>query len=127
MRRYDRFWFLIFAVGVLFLCLIVLRPILAAQDETLIGGQAPSKTVGEIFNPIANFFTGAFNIVSNVVERISDFAWLKSQFLNIFSTVDGWVHGITGLYVADLLKEIGNLLVNIFNLIIDFAKKVWPF
>jgi len=125
-ERYYRFRFLILTVGILVLGRIILRHVLAA-NETLLNGQAPSVTVHQIFGPIGNFFTGAFNIVSNIIEKISDFEWLKSQFLNIFSTVDGWVRGITGLYVVDLLKEIGNLLVNIFNLIIDFAKKVWPF
>ncbi len=98
-----------------------------AQSESILDGQAPSVTVHQIFGPIGNFFTQVYYFVSGLVEKISDFEWLKSQFLNIFNTVDGWIHGITGLYVVDLLKEIGNLLVNIFNLIIDFAKKVWPF
>lgn len=126
MRRRNRFWFLILTVGVFVLGRIILRHVLAA-NETLLDGQAPSETVHQIFGPIGGFVTQVYNFVSGIVEKVSDFSWLKSQFLNIFSAVDGWMHGITGLYVVDLLKEIGNLLVNIFNLIVDFAKKIWPF
>ena len=114
-------------VGVLFLSLMVLRPVVVAQDETLIGGQAPSVTVNQIFGPIANFFTGAFNIVSNIIERISDFAWLKSQFLNILDTIDGWVHGITGNNLAEIFRIIGNSLLEAFYFIINIFRSIWPF
>ncbi len=110
----------------LVLFLVLLGVAMAAENGLIPGTQSPERTFQGIIGPVINFFNSAFNFFQNLITKVLDFEWLRDQFVNLFHSIDGWVYKIFRMNISEILKEIGALLINIFNLIIDFAKRIWP-
>lgn len=99
----------------------------AEQDINLIpGSQDPEEVTRDIFYPIINVFNQALEGFEAIIGRILDFIWFKDKIVGFFESVNAWFSKIFGLTLTEFFKEVGELLVQIFNLIVDFGRRLWP-
>lgn len=110
----------------IFLNFLVINPVVA-QNDLIPGSQSPESTLDSIWEPVVQFFKGGAELVNSVIDHLLDFDWLKSKVVGFFNWMNDLVQRITGRTLGEILRLIGDLLVSIFNLMIEFAKKLWPF
>ncbi len=115
------------AASILFFLIFTVVPVKAQSVELITGGQAPEKTFNEIVNPVINFFGKLFNFFQLVLTRLLDVEWIKHNLLSVFGTINDWFYKIFGMDIGEVLAAIGNIFVIIFNWLIAFFTKLWPF
>ncbi len=114
------FFLVIYALGSMFL-------VAEAEGELMTGGQPAEETFNSIVQAVVGFFSKIGDFVGRLLGRLIDFGWWRDTIVGIFYTVDNWVYKIFGMNLGEIFGEIGKLLIAIFNLVIEFIKRLWPF
>ena len=106
---------------------VVFAPLALAQDNSLIGGQSPSVTLGQIFDPVEKFIGWISGFIENIILHLFDWDWIRKMFTGLFGAIDGWGESITGNNLGEIFRIIGNTLSEVFYFVLNFLKSLWPF
>ncbi|MBI3588909.1 MAG: hypothetical protein HY093_00640 [Candidatus Liptonbacteria bacterium] len=109
-----------------FLNFLLFNPVIA-QNDLIPGSQSPKATLDSIWAPVIGFINGGVRLVNDIVDHLLDFNWLRSKVVGIFDWISDLVQRVTGKDLGEILRLAGGLIINIFNLVIVFARKLWPF
>lgn len=118
MRKFKKIFFIAIILGVVFV------PVAMAQNDSLIGGQNPDKTLGEIFQPFKTFIEWMSGLIENIILRLFDWDWIRGIFVGLFGAIDRLVERITGNGLGDIFRIIGHALSEMFYFILNTIKSL---